>query len=134
MHQCSEELAIATIAGAVVSGGDHVGADRSEDADASAHRGIPIAAITASPGYLGRCLIKKPDVRLMSVGCPVGARLRHIERLKCSVAPVDQTPGKIAVAAIAGAVISRVDREERRGIACNSDKRTRDRVSVPALR
>src|ERR1700681_899537 len=115
MHQGPREVAIATIAGAVVSGRDHVGADRSERADASAHCGIPIAAITANPGYLGRRLIKKPDVRLMSVGGRVGAGLRHIERLERSVAAVDQTPGKVTVSTIPGAVISRVDREERQG-------------------
>src|SRR5882672_6717002 len=113
MHHGPREVAIATIAGAVISSRDHVGAERSEPAGASAHCGIRIAAITAGSGYLGRRLIKEPDVRLMSVGCRVGARLRHIERLECSVAAVDQTSGKITVPAIAGAVTSRVDREVR---------------------
>ena len=115
MHQRSGEVAIATIPGTVVSGRDHVGAERSEPAGASAQCGIRIAAITAGSGYLGRRLIKEPDVRLMSVGCRVGARLRHIERLEYSVAAVDQTPGKIAVPAIAGIVASRVDREVGQG-------------------
>src|SRR3981189_4000553 len=94
MHQRSEELAIATMAGAVVSGGDHVGADRSEDADASAHRGIPIAAITANSRDLARGLIKIPDVGLMGEGCRKGARPRHVERLQCSGAAVAPAPGK----------------------------------------
>ena len=115
VHQRSREVAIATIPGTVVSGRDHVGAERSEPADASAHCGIGIAAITANPGYLGRRLIENPDVGLMSVGCRVGARLRHIERLECSVAAVDQTPGKVTVSTIPGAVISRLDREQRQG-------------------
>src|SRR3981189_1141897 len=97
MHQCSEELAIATIAGAVVSGGDHVGTDRSEDADASAHRGIPIAAITANSRDLARGLIKIPDVGLMGEGCRKGARPRHVERLECSVAAVAPAPRKKTV-------------------------------------
>src|SRR5882672_3263123 len=109
-------MAVATIARAVISGRDHIGADRSEHAGASAHGGIPIAAITANPGYLGRRLIENPDVRLMSAGCRVSARLRHIDRRECRVAAVDQTPGKITVPAIAGAVISRVDRERLEGI------------------
>jgi hypothetical protein len=115
MHQRSGEVAIATIPGTVVSGRDHVGAERSEPADASADCGIRIAAIPANPGYLGRRLIENPDVGLMSAGCRVGARLRHIERLECGVAAVDQTPGKIAVPAIAGIVASRVDREVGQG-------------------
>src|SRR5882757_2614283 len=116
MHQGPGEVAITTITCAVVSSRDHVGADQSEHADASAHCGIPIAAITASPGCLGRRLIKNPDVGLMGIGCRVSARLRHVMRPECGVAPVDQTPYKIAVAAIAGAVISRMDQEERLGI------------------
>src|SRR5712664_1383988 len=108
-------MAVATITRAVISSCDHVGADRSEHAGASAHGGIPIAAITANPGYLGRRLIENPDVGLMSAGRRVGARLRHIERLECGVAAVDQTPVKIAVPAIAGAVASGVDREVGQG-------------------
>src|SRR5712691_11282209 len=115
MHQGSREVAIATIPGTVVSGRDHVGAERSEPADASAHCGIRIAAITANPGDLGRRLIENPDVGLMSVGYRVGARLRHIDRLECSIAAVDQTPGKIAVPAVAGVVASRIDREVGQG-------------------
>ena len=109
-------MAIATITRAVVSSRDHVGTDQSEQADASAHCGIPIAAITTSPGCLGRRLIENPDVGLMGIGCRVSARLRHVKRPECGVAFVDQTPCKITVAAIAGAVISRVDQEERPGI------------------
>ena len=103
--------AIATIAGAVVTGGDRARADRPERADASAQCGIPIAAITANSRDLGCGLIKVGDVRLIGVGCRMGAGLRHVERLESSVAPADQAPGKIAVAAIAGAVFSRVGRE-----------------------
>src|SRR5882724_7026751 len=122
MHQGSREVAIAAIPGTVVSGRDHVGAERSEPAGASAHCGIRIAAIPANPGYLGRRLIENSDVGLMSVGCRVGARLRHIERLECSVAAVDQTPGKIAIPAIAGVVASRVDREVGQG-TCRKPRR-----------
>src|SRR6266516_2686918 len=107
---------MATITRAVVSSRDHVGTDQSEQADASAHCGIPIAAITTSPGCLGRRLIENPDVGLMGIGCRVSAHLRHVKRPECGVAFVDQTPCKIAVSAIAGAVISRVDQEERPGI------------------
>ena len=109
-------MTIAAISGAIVSSRDHVGADRSEHADASAHCGIPIAAITAGPRHLVRRLIKKPDVRLMSVGGRVDACLRHIERLESSITAVDQTAGKVAVATIAGAVISRLYQVQRRGI------------------
>ena len=112
VNHCSEEVAIATIAGAVVTGIDRAMADRPERADASAHCGIPIATITANSRDLGRGLIKIRGVRLMGVGCRMGAGLGHVERLESSVALADQAPGKIAVAAIAGAVISRVDREE----------------------
>src|SRR6267154_571709 len=52
----------------------------------------------------------------MGIGCRVSACLRHVNRRECGVAFVDQTPCKIAVAAIAGAVISRVEQEERLGI------------------
>jgi hypothetical protein len=117
MHQGPREVTIATIAGAVASSRDHIRADKSEGADPSAHCGIAITAITASAGYLDRRLIKNPDVRLMSDGRRVGPCLRHVERLECSVAAVDQTPCKIAVPTIPGAVISRVDREERQGRA-----------------
>jgi hypothetical protein len=41
----------------------------------------------------------------------MGAGPGHVERLETSIAPVDHAPGKIAVAAIASAVISRVGRE-----------------------
>jgi hypothetical protein len=116
MHECSVEMAISTIAGTVVTGRDHVGADRTERANASANCDIAASAVTASPGYLFRSLIKNPDIRLMSVGRRMRARLRHIERLERSVAAVDQTAVKIAVAAIAGAVASRLDQEERPGI------------------
>src|SRR6476620_679232 len=116
MHQGPREVAIATITRAVLSSRDHAGADHSKHTGASAHCGIPIAAITTGPGYLGRRLIKNPDVSLMGVGCRVGARLRHVERLECGIATVDHTPCKITVAAIAGAVISRVEQEERPGI------------------
>ena len=115
MHQGPCEVAIATITGAVASSRDHPGADRSERADASAQCGIPIAAITANSRDLGRGLIKIPNVRLMGDGCRMGARLRHIERLESSVAAVDQAPGKVTVSTIPGAVISRVDREQRQG-------------------
>src|SRR5437899_6082522 len=111
MHHCSGEGTITTIAGAVVTGTDRTRADRPERADASAHCGIPIAAITANSRDLGRGRIKIRGVCLMGVGCRMGAGLGHVERLESSVAPVDQAPGKIAVAAIAGAVISRVGRE-----------------------
>ena len=47
----------------------------------------------------------------MGVGCRMGAGPREVERFETSVAPVDQAPCEIAVAAIAGTVISRVDRE-----------------------
>src|SRR5947208_1248241 len=63
MHHCSEEVAIATIAGAVVTGGDHARADRPERADVSAQCGIPIAAITTNSRDLGRGLIKIRNVR-----------------------------------------------------------------------
>jgi len=104
MHQCSEELAIATIASAVVTGGDHVGADRSERRDASAQCGVPIAAIAANSSDLGRGLIKIPDIRLMGDGCRKGVGLRCIERLESSEAGIDQAPGKIAIPAISGVV------------------------------
>src|SRR5258708_38265598 len=57
-----------------------------------------------------------PVVRCVGVAGGGGPRLRHIDRLECRVAAVDQTPGKITVPAIAGAVISRVDRERLEGI------------------
>src|SRR5206468_632319 len=101
----------ATIAGAVVTGGDRARVDRPERADACAQCGIPISTITAHARDLGRGLVKIRNVRLTGVGCRMGAGLRHVERLESSVALADQAPGKIAVAAIAGGVISRVGRE-----------------------
>jgi hypothetical protein len=58
MHHCSEEGAIATIAGAVVTAGDRV---RAEDPNAPTlppNAALPIAAITAHSRDLGRGLIK----------------------------------------------------------------------------
>ena len=74
--------------------------------------GADLAAITANSRDLGRGLINKHDVRLIGVDCRMGAGLRHVERFESSVARRGQAPCKIAVAAIAGAVTSGVDREE----------------------
>src|SRR5262252_4162457 len=67
MNHRSHEMAIATVAGAVVTARDHVGAGISEQADASAERGIGIAAVTADSGTLARRLIENSDIRLMRV-------------------------------------------------------------------
>jgi hypothetical protein len=39
------------------------------------------------------------------------AGLRHVERLERSVARVDYAPGKMTIAAVTGAVISRIGRD-----------------------
>jgi hypothetical protein len=69
MHHCSDEGAIAAIAGAVAAGTDRARYDRPERAETAARCGIPIAAITASPRDLVRGLIKMRDVGLMGFGC-----------------------------------------------------------------
>src|SRR5262245_51176274 len=71
VHQASHEEAIAALTCAIVSRRDHVGADRSEQTDTPAHCGVPIAAIAANPGCLGRRLIKYSGIRLISAGCRV---------------------------------------------------------------
>ena len=112
MHHRSEEGAIATIAGAVATGVDRARADRPECADAfrpmgysncRRHRQIP--AIWSRTDQ---------DTRCSSEGRRLSHRRRtaDVERSKTRSLR-HQAPGKIAVAAIAGAVISRVDREER---------------------
>src|SRR5262245_1850812 len=117
MHHCSLEVAVATNPCAVVSCRNGDGATRSGSAaDASANRGVVVAAVTANSGDLGRGLIKDRDVGLLRMRRPMLASLSHIVRLECGVGIVDQITREIAGSTSAGAVVSAVDREQRQRI------------------
>jgi hypothetical protein len=111
IDHCAREVAIAAISGGIAARRDCFGANRSVNPDSSAQCGILIAAVTADSGDLGRRLINIYDICLISVGGGIGARLCGVEWFECSIAVVDQAPGEIAVATIAGAVVAGVAQE-----------------------
>ena len=117
MHHRSGKSAVAAVTGAVVAAtepamGEPEGTRYGrEGADVSARCGIAVATVAANARDLGRGLIEVDDVGLIGTRCGMIAGLGHVERLERSMAGVDHAPGKMAIAAIAGAVMSGVGRK-----------------------
>ena len=76
------------------------------NADVSARCSIPIAAITANSRDLRRGLIKMHDIRLMGFGGRIGAGYRDVDRAIDRDRCMHHRSGKVAIAAIAGAVVT----------------------------
>src|SRR5207249_1433444 len=84
----------------------------SGDRHISANRGIAVPTITPDAGHLKRGLIEHHIVRLIGVGTGIVSRHRNVDRGIDYDRSMQNCSEEVAIAAIAGAVISRVGREE----------------------